>query len=137
MCRGITMSPTEYANLRELLPDIKYEMELSRLMSPDEEDYRKHVGNGIYVTVWRGKKSVDIRHFFHPSDSAYPVPTRRGIILNMDELAELQKSFDKINDEFPAFYISDGNLCDGLHSGPFETRNCAYCNPFGLAEYLL
>lgn len=135
MRRGVSMSLTEFANLRQFMSEIV--AELSKMKSEGESeanDYRKHLGAGIYVTIRQHRSGVDLRHFFHPSDSPEPVPTKRGIYISKAEMSHFQEAIAEIALEYPQFGSAEGNICSGIHYDPRTKSNCKYCKPFGLIK---
>lgn len=135
MCRRVRMSPTEFSNLRQIMPEIT--AELSKLkpghVSDENIAYRKHIGSGIYVTILQRRSGIDLRHF-HPLNWKHLAPTPRGLYVKKQELTHLQAAIEKLADEYRKFGQAVGNICSS-HNYHYETRlknKCAYCNPFGL-----
>ncbi|MBI3988858.1 MAG: transcriptional coactivator p15/PC4 family protein [candidate division NC10 bacterium] len=50
-------------------------------------------------TVFKGKRYVDIRVFYKPSDGSEPRPTKKGVCLAVEDLGDLLKVLGKVNQE--------------------------------------
>jgi len=70
----------------------------------DSVKYFQHIGGGYYVSVTSGYKCVDFRKWFQPYDAKYGEvkPTKRGVVLRLDEWAHLCNLVDVINTAYPS-----------------------------------
>jgi len=79
-----------------------------------------HGGGGHYVSF----RCVDFRKWFQPRDQKDPIPTRKGIALNLDQWVRMTLIVEAINNDHPVLaaalpcYMQDGHL------GTFECREC-------------
>lgn len=69
---------------KELLEKMKDEIDkmFMKTQSAEEEQactYTIHLGGGVYATVNPKFPTVDIRHFWQPSNVDKPMPTRKGV----------------------------------------------------------
>jgi len=86
-----------------------------------------HIGGGHYVSVTSGFPCLDFRKWFQPRDQKDPKPTRKGIVLNLDQWVRMRKIVEAINNDHPVLaealpcYMQDGHLA---------TFECRECYPF-------
>jgi hypothetical protein len=52
------------------------------LAGKEDEIYTMHLGGGVYITINPKYPTMDIRHFWKPSDSDKPVATGKGVALS-------------------------------------------------------
>jgi hypothetical protein len=86
-----------------------------------------HLGGGVYGTVGEKFATVDIRHFWKPSSSDKPVPTKRGIALKQYTWNGLQNVIELIRDFVPE--IASFVICEYTHHAQSDLLKCHECSP--------
>lgn len=129
--RGIYLTPADFANLMQLIPEFKTEMEnFGQYGVP----YHKHVNSGIYASLKRGRPFIEIRHFNRPDREKPPVEGRHGNIFTKEQLESMEIAFDNIRAMYEPFRNAQPTVCSGIHDETDKEAKCSYCNPFGPAK---
>lgn len=106
-------------------------MELNRKSRP--VTFRKHLGDGYYVSVTTGWMCVDFRKYYVPyglpSDQVRP--TKAGISLRLDEWADLMKTIPSIHRDFPELASAKRCTDEDSHLCQRGWLECSSCFPFG------
>ena len=96
--------------------------------------FRKHLGDGIYVTVLCRKHIIDFRkHFVMYVESICSVlSSRSGISIRMDEWIDLQQNIHRHYPMFAAAQLQCGCLPYGVAMNNYlGWKACTVCFPFG------
>ena len=130
--KTMTFTMNRWAQFVALLPQIDEEAkELNRKTRPVA--YRRHIGDGYYVTVNEGVFCVDIRLFFLPygMKSGEEKPGRTGIALRLDEWSYLLEFvIPVVHQMFPSLSSAVACYEQEDHLGQLGMMACTSCNPF-------
>jgi len=104
LTKSVSFTPIRWANFVAVLAEIDEEAkQLNRKTRPVA--YRKHIGDGYYVSVTTGFLCIDLRRFILPygGQSEEEVrPTKTGIALRLDEWCEMKHTVVRVvNSLFP------------------------------------
>lgn len=126
---GIALNPSRFAVLTMILDEVSDKV--AALNKQGEFEYKSHLGGGVYCVVRSGCYSVHLRKYFVPNDKQYPVPTKNGIALSLQEWRKLLEHLPTIRDDFPE--LSNATPChfDSFHSNQEAAFSCIECFPFG------
>ena len=116
-----------WASLKILFDTI--DGKVKALCNGENVNFREHIGGGLYVSVTSGFYCVDFRKFFVPYGQQEIKPTRKGIALRIHEWAEMQKTIDTINNDFPCLATALPCYLQIDHNSSFD---CRECYPFGV-----
>ena len=105
---------------------------LKSLSGDEMETYRLHLGGGVHVTVDPKFPTVDIRHFWKPSDSDKPVPTKKGVVLNRKKWIRLCDTVQVMREFVPE--LNTTAVCFDSHLNDLEALSCKECFPFEKEE---
>jgi hypothetical protein len=105
---------------------------VNQLNKPGEFEYKTHLGGGVYCTVRSGCFAIHLRKYFVPIDKQYPIPTKKGIALSLQEWTKLQDHLKTIREEYPELGNATPCHFDSFHSNQEAAFSCAECYPFGV-----
>lgn len=131
--KTVKFTVNRWAHFTKIIPVIDDEAkELNRKTRPVA--FRRHIGDGYYVSVNDGVMCVDIRQFFvpyglQPSDVR---PTKSGIALRLDEWVELLNLVPLIHQVIPS--LARAKPCYDEHLAQLDRMACRSCDPFGPYE---
>ena len=126
---GVALNPSRFAILTLAEDDIAEKV--NQLNKPEEFDYKTHLGGGVYCTVRSGCCSVHLRKYFVPHDKMYPIPTKKGISLRIEEWRKLLIHLKTIREEFPELAQATPCHFDTFHQNQEAAFSCVECYPFG------
>lgn len=129
----VTLNLSRWLTFEQKLAEIDmvYQEVLSGHLDEDDE-ILIHLGGGVYVTVGVTFPTVDIRHFWKPTDSNTPVATKKGVSLNIQKWEKLKNVADVIRDFVPA--LNSAVICEFTHHAQMDFFECKECSPFEDAE---
>lgn len=127
---GVALNPSRFAILAMSQDDITEKV--NQLNTPGEFDYKTHLGGGLYCTVRSGCYSVHLRKYFVPHDKLYPIPTKKGIALRLEEWKKLIVHLQTIREEFPELGNALPCHFDAFHQNQEGAFTCVECYPFGV-----
>ena len=134
--KEVVFTKNRWAQFVLLLPDIDEEAkELNKQTRPIA--YRRHIGDGYYVSVNAGYMCVDVRKYFLPFGMQHgdEKPTKRGIALRLDEWAELLKLVPLIHQMFPSLANASPCYAQGDHLNQLGWLDCTSCHAFAVPPY--
>jgi len=130
--KSMTFTKNRWAQFTGLFTLLDTEAkELNRKTRPVA--FRRHVGDGYYVSVNDGVMCVDIRKFFLPYglQSGNERPTKAGIALRLSEWGEFYEDIVPIiHHLFPSLANAKPCYEEDEHYGQLGMMACASCNPF-------
>ena len=106
-------------------------MFMKSLSGEEAQGYTLHLGGGVYVTADPKFPPVDIWHFWKPSDSDKPVPTRKGVALNKQKWKRLWDTIQIMRKFVPELNTC---VCYYSHQNELESLSCKECYPFEKEE---
>ena len=120
--KGVCFPPPILATLRMHMDDILNALE--GVMSGKVEEFKLHLGKGIFCNISKKFCFVDLRHFFELDGKL--TATKRGLSLKFEEWTELKRILREVFDldkdirrAMPCFF-------SGTHIQPGA---CDICNP--------
>ncbi|XP_061191783.1 uncharacterized protein LOC133200039 [Saccostrea echinata] len=129
--KGLTFPLCRRLKFDSLLPDIANYLQNNETHTGDTDGEMKwHIGGDVFVSVYPGYTSVDIRHFWKPDDAPEPVPTRKGVSLNKYKLTRLLQAVE-VREYVPE--LNDTELCafSESHLNQLGMLSCPECTPIG------
>lgn len=133
--RGIALCPIRAKTLIDIVDNLDQEAESSwnNLDVDEDREYKIHLGYGTFLKVFEvhGKRFYDIRRWWKPEDSKFPVATKAGLCMTAEEFINFKNNIPTIEGLLPeliairncdCWYLTDPNL------------TCERCFPFGLNE---
>jgi len=96
--------------------------------------YRRHIGDGFFVSVTDGFSCIGIRNYFMPYGLSMPGlerPTKAGISLNLDEWRDMMLiAIPAIAQIFPSLACAQVCYEAPSHQTDAGKVACCSCNPF-------
>lgn len=129
--KGVTFNLSRWSLLETKKDEID-EMFMKTLSSEDAQGYTLHLGGGVHVTLDPKFPTVDIRHYWQPSDSDKPVPTRKGVALNKQKWKRLCNTIEIMREYVPE--LNTACVCYCSHQNELEALSCKECYPFEKGE---
>ena len=123
--KGVFFSPPILATLRMHLDDIAHAME--GVKSGKTEEFKLHLGKGIFCTISKKFCLVNLRHYFELEGNL--TPTKKGICLKMSEWTDLKRILKEVQELDKEIRHANPCFFSGNH---FEPGSCQICNPFTL-----
>jgi len=100
--------------------------------------YRRHIGDGFFVSVTDGFSCIGIRKYFMPYGLSAPGlerPTKAGISLNLDEWRDMILiAIPAIAQIFPTLACAQACYEAPSHQTDAGKVACCSCNPFKFAN---
>jgi len=130
--KSVSFTPIRCAYFVAMLAEIDEEAkQLNRKTRPVA--YRKHIGDGYYVSVTTGFLCIDLRRFILPygckSDEELR-PTKSGIALRLDEWCEMKHIVCVVNSVFPSLANAKPCIEQRDHASQVGWLACTTCHPF-------
>ena len=94
------------------------------------QDFKVHIGGGVYATIDKNFKKVDFRRFWKPTDEEQPIPTKSGISLTFEEFRLFVSLIPEI-ETVDAFKNAKLCILSDDHQNQEGALRCFECNPFG------
>jgi len=134
--KTVTFTPIRWAYFVALLAEIDEEAkQLNRKTRPVA--YRKHIGDGYYVSVTSGFLCIDFRLFVLPygvQSEEEVRPTKTGIALRLDEWCEMKHTVVRVvNSLFPSLANVRPCIEQRDHASQVGWLACTTCHPFNTA----
>ncbi|CAG2238518.1 unnamed protein product [Mytilus edulis] len=132
--KGVTFNLSRWLLLEKKKDEIDtmFIKSLATIEVEEAQTYTAHLGGGVYVTVNPKFPTVDIRHFWKPSDSDQPVPTRKGVALNKYKWKRLCDTIVRMREFVPE--LNKASVCYYSHANELEALSCKECYPFEKEE---
>jgi len=103
---------------------------MKAMCNGEDVQYRQHIGGGHYVSVTSGFKCVDFRKFYMPYNQSDIRPTKSGIVLRLDEWADMCSTIQAVNDTHPTLATTLPCYMETDHSNQLAALDCRECYPF-------
>lgn len=121
--KGVTLNSTHFATLMYYAPDITKAVE----NFSDDVNFRKYLGDRIFVSVIYPYRVVNIR-YFHPGRIA----TAIGMALKFHEWHELLRVVPILHKDNPGLAIAEPFVCTTEHISQIDYFGCNVCSPFNV-----
>ncbi|KAK3108066.1 hypothetical protein FSP39_000533 [Pinctada imbricata] len=117
---------------------LSYEENITKCLkshSDLEEEQSWHLGGGVFAKIHPDYPNVNIRHFWKPENSAGPVPTKKGVILNRFRYNNLLEGMKKIQEVVPELMNIEPCPYSDDHQNQQGMLDCKECTPFPMHSY--
>lgn len=129
--KGVALNLSRWLLLEEKKDEID-NMFMKTQSAEEEQAYTVHLGGVVYVTVDPKFPTVDIRHFWQPSNVDKPIPTRKGVALNKQKWKRLCDTIQIMREFVPE--LKTTCVCYYSHPNELEALSCKECYPFEKEE---
>ena len=120
--KGVCFSPSIFATLRMHLDDILHALE--GVKSGKVEEFKLHLGRGIFCTISKKVTLIDLRRWFELDGKL--TPTKKGLTLKSDEWADLKRIVYEVMDVDKEIRRANPCFFSRNHTEP---GSCQICNP--------
>ena len=130
--KGVCLTPTRLKALTNNIEDIDEhlkQLNADAIYKVQQEQYKVHLGGGIYVSVDAKFSGVDLRRYWMPETQGSVVPTKSGIYLTSAQWSALKGKIDELLSAHPE--LGRAEIC--FHQNQIGMMDCSECMPFGWA----